>query len=128
MTKPVHCEDRACPTCPYARATPPGIWHRTEYEKLRAYDLETWAQPPALFMCHQRTGALCAGWIAVHGWELLALRLAGEGLRLPLPVVAGDFYASGNEAADAGLAGVRRPSGKAQKAARKIVRNRRRRR
>jgi hypothetical protein len=64
-----------CGSCPYRRDVPSGIWSRHEYDKLPAYDGPTWGQSPALFMCHQRDGNLCAGWLACHGpQELLALR------------------------------------------------------
>lgn len=72
---------RPCESCPYRRDVPSGVWSAEEYEKLPAYDRDTWAQPGALFQCHQHDqedgGArLCAGWVACHGQELLSLRLA----------------------------------------------------
>jgi hypothetical protein len=55
---------------------PSGIWAAEEYDKLPLYDGETFEQAPHLFMCHQRDGSLCGGWLACHDpHELLALRL-----------------------------------------------------
>lgn len=122
----LHCDSAACPACPYAISTPPGIWHESEYEKLRRYDEDTFAQPAGVFMCHQKNGNICAGWVAVHGSELLGLRMAfsrGD-LEYPLPEIQGEFYESGNEAADAGLLGVMEPSVAAVKAIGKIERSR----
>lgn len=122
--KELHCDSVACPTCPYAVSTPPGIWHRDEYEKLRDYDNETFAQTPGVFLCHQRNGCVCAGWVAVHGMELLGLRIAlsSGDIEYPLPEISGEFYATGNEAADAGLAGIENPSAQAVKAIQKVGR------
>jgi hypothetical protein len=64
-----------CGSCPYRRDVPSGIWAKHEYEKLPGYDGETWQQTMSIFMCHQRDGQLCGGWLACHGpQELLALR------------------------------------------------------
>lgn len=66
-----------CGSCPYRRDVPSGIWDASEYTKLPQYDGETWEQSPAVFLCHQRNGKLCGGWVACHGaGELLALRMA----------------------------------------------------
>lgn len=67
-----------CGSCPYRRDVPSGIWEQHEYDKLPQYDGETWQQSPAVFLCHQRDGHLCSGWLACHGpEELLALRFPG---------------------------------------------------
>ncbi|MEX5515683.1 DUF6283 family protein [Pseudophaeobacter sp. 1A09344] len=67
---------RPCGSCPYRRDVPSGIWHPEEYAKLPPYDGETWEQPPGLFMCHQRDGCICGGWLQTHDTaHLLALRL-----------------------------------------------------
>lgn len=73
---------RPCESCPYRRDAPSGMWDAREYEKLPAYDRDTAFQPAELFLCHQNGAAddrarLCAGWVGCHGYELLALRLAG---------------------------------------------------
>lgn len=107
----IRCDSHACATCPYRRDVPTGLWHDNEYEKLRAYDLPTGEQPASLFLCHCGDGTLCAGWWAVHGGELLAVRLGQiTGAVGRLPIVCGDFYASGNEAADAGQRDIQSPS------------------
>jgi hypothetical protein len=53
------------------------VWSADEYDKLPGFDLETWEQPPSVFMCHQQDGCLCAGWVAVHDMpNNMGLRLA----------------------------------------------------
>jgi hypothetical protein len=69
-----------CVTCPYRKDVPSGIWHPSEYVKLPQYDGTIADQAMAgalgLFMCHQKDGCLCGGWLATHGPEnLLALRI-----------------------------------------------------
>jgi len=71
---------RPCGTCPYRQDVPSGIWHRDEYEKLPKYDGYVQGQVMSgalgLFMCHQRDGCLCAGWLQCHDTDdLVALRL-----------------------------------------------------
>lgn len=70
---------RPCGSCPYRKDVPSGIWAQEEYDKLPAYDGPTAMQDPHAFMCHQRTGNLCAGWLACHGTygptALIAVRL-----------------------------------------------------
>lgn len=73
-----------CPSCPYRRDVPSGVWSTREYEKLPQYDGPTWEQSPRLFQCHQNEresnqARLCAGWVGCHGGEeLLALRIAAS--------------------------------------------------
>ncbi|MDF3607572.1 DUF6283 family protein [Paracoccus sp. DMF-8] len=89
-----------------------------EYAKLPAYDRETWQQPLGLFMCHQKDGCLCGGWLMAHDRdELLALRLHGRGLAPEVWDYAPDVpvFASGAEAAAHGLSGVGDPSPAAQR-------------
>jgi hypothetical protein len=69
-----------CGSCPYRRDVPSGIWEQHEYDKLPAYDGEILEQAMVgafgIFLCHQRDGCLCGGWLACHGpHNLLALRL-----------------------------------------------------
>src|SRR5205085_516935 len=107
-----------CGSCPYRRDVPSGIWSREEYEKLPRYDRPTWEQPFGLFMCHQRDGNLCGGWLACHDRdELLALRMSRDfdptAVRLystPVPV-----FASGAEACAHGLRDIDRPGSDARK-------------
>lgn len=101
-----------CGTCPYRRDVPAGIWHADEYDKLPPYDGETWEQPQALFMCHQRNGCLCGGWLLTHDRDhLLALRLRGAELDPSVwdydPPVA--VFGSGAEAAAHGKSGIAEP-------------------
>ena len=109
-----------CGSCPYRRDVPSGIWAVSEYDKLPSYDGETFEQVNAtnLFMCHQRDGSLCAGWLACHDpQELLACRLHWRELdpsvftyKTKVPV-----FGSGAEARRHGLRGIAAPGGRAQK-------------
>lgn len=109
---------RPCGSCPYRRDVPSGIWEASEYEKLPAYDRETWAQPPKVFMCHQQDGCICGGWLAAHDRvNLLALRIAGP--RIDPSVWNYDpgvpVFGSGAEAAAHGMAQVDAPPPEALK-------------
>lgn len=129
---PLHVDALPCPTCPYRKDTPSGVWAPEEYEKLRNYDDNT---SFATFLCHQSNivgrDAVCRGWLSVH-CESVAVRLAvmtGEvPPGSPYAEVGTELYASGNEAADAGLKGVKRPGRKAKEACAKLDRLRRQRR
>jgi hypothetical protein len=107
-----------CGSCPYRRDVPSGLWHRDDYDKLPHYDGETWEQAPNLFMCHQRDGCLCAGWLACHDpAELLALRLHSREIdpsvfdyKTDVPV-----FASGAEAREHGIREISRPGPRASK-------------
>jgi hypothetical protein len=140
MKKPlpvVNVPKGPCSTCPYAKATPSGVWHPEEYAKLPAYDRETWAQPPSLFLCHHSPtmpgDTVCFGWLAVHGDEALGLRLAmGDGRIEAKAAFAaidgadcGEFYESGAEAAKAGMAAVESPSPAACRAVQTLTAKRR---
>lgn len=89
-----------CPSCPYRKDVPSGVWEADEYEKLPRYDKPTYAQPPQLFMCHQQNGCICSGWLACHDkGELLALRLhpvdpTAYEYRSPVPVFADGWRAA----------------------------------
>ena len=94
---------RPCTACPYRLDAPSGVWHPDEYEKLRPYDAETFAQPPNGFACHASPEFLCNGWAICHtsrghAYDLLALRF--RPVDIPEPTVP--LFASGNEAADHG--------------------------
>jgi hypothetical protein len=65
-----------CKSCPYRKDVPSGIWEASEYDKILPYDNETMFQPPTVFMCHQKDGSLCRGWLDCHGPDLLGMRLA----------------------------------------------------
>jgi hypothetical protein len=118
-----------CGSCPYRRDVPSGLWEASEYERLPAYDAETWAQPHGVFCCHRQDGRLCAGWVAVHPMEhSFALRLAAlQGwfsedeldaildYRTEVPL-----FASGAEACAHGLAEVEAPDVQARRLAGKL--------
>lgn len=107
---------RPCGSCPYRCDVPSGIWHPDEYAKLLPYDGETWEQPPGLFMCHQRDGCICGGWLQTHDTShLLALRLnrvheSAFGYQSDIPT-----FASGADAAAHGLAEVLHPTADARR-------------
>jgi len=111
------CAAAPCKSCPYRRDVPSGVWHQSEYDKLTRYDGEILDQvlkgASNLFLCHQRDGQLCAGWVAAHGPDnLLALRLhSGEvdptvwEYETSVPV-----FSSGQEACDHGKRDVDQPA------------------
>jgi len=102
-----------CGSCPYRRDVPAGIWHPAEYAKLPRYDGETWEQPPGVFLCHQRDGCLCGGWLMTHDRDhLLSLRLAARHLDPSVWEYAPDVvvFKSGAAAAAHGMSGVEHPS------------------
>lgn len=100
-----------CPQCPYRRDVPSGIWSEEEYDKLRPYDNETFAQPFNGFSCHATPQRFCHGWAVVHTsrgqrFDLIALRFAN----VPeIPPAAVPLFGSGNEAADHGMAKIEEP-------------------
>jgi Family of unknown function (DUF6283) len=116
---------RPCPTCPYRRDVPSGLWARSEYDRLVGYDAPTFAQPTAVFACHSTPDELCHGWAVVHmarghEHELLALRL-----RWPdggVPDAAVPLFESGAAAAAHGLAQIDDPPAAAREAVGKLVR------
>jgi hypothetical protein len=106
-----------CGSCPYRRDVPSGIWAPHEYDKLLQYDGETWEQSPAVFLCHQRNGRICAGWLACHDpQELLALRMDPDidpsafAYKTKVPV-----FSSGAQARAHGLREYKRPGARASK-------------
>jgi len=123
---------QGCTTCPYRRDTPPGIWAAEEYEKLRAYDQDPFDPIAGLsvFHCHQENlthkPTVCRGWLSVHQ-ESVAVRLAqaiGAVAHEDVPrAVEPLYYATGNEAADAGMAGVLLPPPEARREIDRLIRN-----
>lgn len=120
---------RPCESCPYRRDVPSGVWDATEYEKLIEYDRETFDQPHGLFQCHQNgrddpSARLCAGWVAVHGDELLALRIAVATNRVDPSVMEYStdvaLWNTGQEAAEHGVAEIEHPSPEASRVIWKI--------
>jgi Family of unknown function (DUF6283) len=121
------CAVRPCASCPYRKDVPSGIWSKHEYDKLPAYDGDLLEQAfnhaTAVFLCHQRDGHLCAGWVAAHGPDnLLALRFD----RAVHPSVF-DYttdvpvFKSGAEARDHGLRDLEQPGKKAQRLVNKLA-------
>lgn len=78
----------------------------------------------ALFLCHQKDGNLCAGWLATHGPEnLLALRLHGGQVK---PEVweyetAVPVWTSGREACDHGKRDITAPGPRAERTINRLV-------
>lgn len=103
-----------CKSCPYRRDVPAGIWAESEYDKLERYDGEPFTQIDglSLFMCHQKSGELCGGWLGCHGpHELLALRLHADEVD---PTVfdyttSVPLFESGAAAAEHGMSGIEEP-------------------
>lgn len=129
----LHVAKSPCASCPYRRDVPSGIWHRDEYEKLREYDRDGsdgQIPPIAVFHCHKeldtKVPTVCRGWLTVHS-ESIAVRFAQiTGLIDPMAIYAKvkeKLYRSGNEAADAGEKGIKRPSRAARSMAEKLLRN-----
>jgi hypothetical protein len=121
---------RPCSSCPYRRDCPSGIWAASEYTKLRSYDGDVPDQLAAgalgPFMCHQRAGDLCAGWVACHDMaNNLAVRLGHRDMDLdavygyvsPVPV-----FGSGAEAADHGMRDLAEPGARANRKIRALIR------
>lgn len=138
MTDHVHGPaPRPCSSCPYRCDVPSGVWSAEDYAKLPQYDLETWQQPPGLFLCHQTDPddpgtRVCAGWVGCHGDQLLGLRLAAStGVLRPddaerafeytTPV---ELHPSGTAACEHGLRDLDCPSPQAQEFIDKIGRRR----
>ncbi len=106
-----------CGSCPYRRDVPSGIWAQSEYDKLPQYDGETWEQSPLVFLCHQRDGHICGGWLACHDPQhLLALRIDRDvdpsvfSYKTDVPV-----FSSGAEARAHGMREIARPGERARK-------------
>lgn len=127
---------RPCPSCPYRRDAPSGLWHESEYDKLPLYDKPIGFQPPGAFFCHQNDGHLCAGWCGCHDMqESLGLRLAvsQEILSEADYVAALDYvspvalFTSGAEAAAHGKQEIETPGPRAQRAIDRISRKQRQR-
>jgi hypothetical protein len=123
MPKKVTVAARPCGSCPYRRDVPSGVWSETDYDKLPPYDNPFPFEPMGLFMCHQRDGCMCAGWLACHGPDLMAMRLLAREIepaafdyRTDVPV-----FASGAEAAAHGKRDIGRPGAAAQKLVAKLL-------
>ena len=126
-----HEDADPCPSCPYRRDVPSGVWAASEYDRLPGYDgpisdqvtCGAWAS----FGCHQGDGTVCRGWLGHRDpGDLLAVRLAI--LRGELPPDAYGYetavplFATGKEAAEHGRRDIAAPGERARQAASKIVR------
>ena len=121
------CAIRPCASCPYRKDAPSGLWERHEYDKLPAYDGDIpdqlFAEAFGTFLCHQRDGHLCAGWVAGHGpHNLLALRMDRDvdpsvwTYETDVPV-----FSSGAEAREHGLRDISKPGKKALRLMVKLI-------
>ena len=117
-----------CPTCPYLKSCPSGVWDASEYAKLEAYDRETFRQPAAVFMCHDaRDGTtMCRGWLDTHQKiELLSLRVAVTKREVSAAVMSLEpsgvpVFASGRAAAKHGMRDIRKPGKQASRVINKL--------
>ena len=121
---------RPCASCPYRRDVPSGVWAAEEYEKLPGYDGETFEQHPSVFFCHAQDGSVCSGWLGhTDPYHLLGVRLGlMKGLLDPSCAeytTDVPLFASGQEAAEHGVADIQDPSPKAAEIMRKIIHKRR---
>lgn len=92
--------------------------------KLPGFDAPFTEQPPSVFLCHQQTGQLCAGWVGCHDMtNSLGLRMAvacqaitpeqyDEALDYTCPV---PLHESGAAAARHGMAEIEEPGERAQR-------------
>lgn len=119
-----------CPSCPYRRDVPAGVWAADEYAKLPAWDGEIVDQVAAgafsAFDCHQGDGSLCAGWLGHRDpFDLLAVRLGVASGALDESVLsyrtAVPLFASGADAAAHGRAGIDTPDARARTTVEKII-------
>lgn len=122
--EPLKAAKVPCGSCPYRRDVPSGIWDAAEYRKLQIYDGEIIDQLLAkagAFLCHQKDGHLCAGWLACHGHNLATLRMAslGQGEKYDESVygyvTTVPVFASAAEAMAHGLKDIKRPKAKAKR-------------
>jgi hypothetical protein len=116
IKRPLKAPPVPCGSCPYRKDVPSGIWAKIEYEKLVRYDGETWEQDPHIFMCHQRDGCLCGGWLACHDpRELLALRIGTIDPSVFSYTTDVAVFESGAAARAHGIRDIKRPEAKARK-------------
>lgn len=128
MSRNLSCAPRPCASCPYRKDVPSGIWDPAEYDKLPDYDGEIIEQLEkggvGTFMCHQRDGRLCAGWVACHGpHNLFAMRLSARRIdpsvwnyKTDVPV-----FESGAAARDHGMRDFLQPGERARRLMAKLI-------
>lgn len=120
-----------CASCPYRQNVPSGVWDESEYQKLTRYDGDIPEQSAhAVFMCHQKDGCVCAGWLGHREYptDLLAVRLE---LRTGhLDPSCADYttdvplFSSGQEAAEHGTKELLNPGEAARQTIKKIDKKR----
>lgn len=115
-----------CTACPYRRDVPSGLWDESEYEKLRRYDAPMAEQPQAAFACHATADHYCAGWGAVGGFDLLALRIRSSVRHAAkwdgvIPTPTTPLFDSHTEACEHGLRDIEAPSEDARAAVDRLV-------
>lgn len=119
-----------CGTCPYRKDVPSGVWAEAEYSKLPQYDGDMTEQAmqggTALFMCHQKDGCLCGGWLKTHGvHNLIALRLRQVDPSVFDYDPPTEVFASGAEAYLHGIAHIDDPQPEALKKIQGLLKKRR---
>jgi hypothetical protein len=121
------CKAAPCPSCPYRKDTPKGVWALDHYEHLTQFDGDIGDQLAAgafaQFGCHYDTGHLCRGWLDCHGHDnLLAMRISQ---RAPLPRDIGPVqvpvYESGQACLEANLPHMENPEPAAQAMAAQLL-------
>jgi hypothetical protein len=121
---------RPCPTCPYRRGVPSGIWAPEEYETLPKFDGDIGEQAAAgatqPFCCHSSPRNLCAGWAGHRNpMDLLAVRLgiAADHLDVTVAYYTTDvpLFRSGEEAFAHGIRDIETPDQPAVEAIRKLL-------
>lgn len=140
MTEPLHAAPLPCVSCPYRKDVPSGVWSEDEYAKLTDYDpiWMTWPNGKshlmpssliAVFHCHQENSTgiptVCRGWLSVHD-DCIAVRLALADGRLTEEQVdapvAVELFATGEEAAEHGMADYYDPGPEARDMQTKLLR------
>lgn len=140
---PPHIRPRKdpCPSCPYRRDSPSGLWSKREYGKLPGYDGTTAEQAYAgafgVFFCHGQPEPpvfLCSGWVGCHDMlNNLALRLYGHthpDHRIDYDAILNyhtdvPLFGSGAEAAAHGIRELENPGPAARKKAEQLIKMRR---
>jgi len=133
VNEPARPRRNPCPSCPYRRDAPSGIWAAEEYALLPRYDGDMVAQltagAGAAFHCHSTPALLCAGWLGHRDpLDLAAVRVGiAAGLLDPeAATYATDvaLFGSGAAAAAHGVRDIEAPGPSAVEAVRKIMRAR----
>jgi hypothetical protein len=127
MTEPAKARPTPCASCPYRKNVPSGVWHESEYEKLKEYDGETHEQTSMnVFACHQADGQICSGWLGHRDpLDLLAVRIGLSYGTLDGTVAeyttTVPLFGSGAEAAEHGMREIENPGEKAAGVINKII-------